>query len=226
MLKTFIPPTPQPGQEDYVRSIEENVVTICNGYAGTGKTFLAIGKALAMMAKASKRGGIQRIVIIRPYIPSNTGEKIGALPGSLDEKVTPYVQSIKDNLREFGLNEQEIQQLIAQHFEFTVLSMCRGRSFNNCFVIVEEAQNVPLAGDAMKMILTRVGKSTKMVIAGDIDQCDIPPEESALAEAMNILENVPNVGIVEMTDVETIQRSPIVRDIIKAYKEHERWGSV
>lgn len=222
MLNNFVAPTPQEGQEDYVKSIRGNVVTICTGLAGTGKTYLALAEAIEMVRRSSKRGGIQRIVVIRPYIPSNTGEKIGALPGTLDEKVTPYVQSVRDNLRQFGLSEQEIQQLIAQKFEFTVLSMCRGRSFNNCFVIVEEAQNVPLNGDAMKMVLTRVGKHCKMVIAGDLDQCDIDPRDSALTQAINVLNPLPTVGIVEMDNVETIQRSAIVRDIIKAYRDFEQ----
>lgn len=222
MLTNFIRPTPQPGQEEYVASIRDNVITICTGLAGTGKTFLALGEAIDLLKRSPKRGGIQKIIIIRPYIPSNTGEKIGALPGTLDEKVAPYVQSIKDNLREVGLNAQDIQQIITQNFEFTVLSMCRGRSFNNCFVIVEEAQNVPLNGDAMKMILTRVGKHCKMIVAGDLDQCDIDPRDSALTQAMNVLKDVPKVGIVEMDDVETVQRSPIVRDVLKAYRKYEQ----
>jgi phosphate starvation-inducible PhoH-like protein len=222
VLKNFIPPTPQPGQEEYVKSIRENDITICTGLAGTGKTFLAVAEAIAMMARSQKRGGIQRVVIIRPYIPSNTGERIGALPGTLEEKVLPYVESIKDNLRVCIGNEQDIHQLITQKFEFTVLSMCRGRSFNNCFVIVEEAQNVPLSGGAMKMILTRIGKGCKMVIAGDLDQCDIDSRESGLAEAINVLDGVQGVGVVEMNDVETVQRSRIVRDVLRAYREHER----
>lgn len=223
MQKNFILPKPQRGQEEYVRSIRENVVTICTGLAGTGKTFLALAEAIDMIEHSPKRGGIQRIVIIRPYIPSNTGEKIGALPGTLDEKVTPYVQSIKDNMRQFGFNDQDIQQWIPK-FEFTVLSTCRGRSFNNSFVIVEEAQNVPLDGNAMKMILTRIGKESKMVIAGDLDQCDIDPRDSALVEALNVLSGVDGIGIVEMQDIETVQRSPIVKKILKAYEEHERHG--
>lgn len=221
MIKTnFLCPKAQPGQEQYIESIRSNVITICTGLAGTGKTFLALAEAIDMMNHTAKRGGIQRIVIIRPYIPSNTGEKIGALPGTLDEKVTPYVQSIKDNLRQFGLNDQDIQQILPK-FEFTVLSMCRGRSFNNCFVIVEEAQNVPLDGDAMKMILTRVGKDCKMVIAGDLDQCDIDPMNSGLTEAINVLADVNGVGIVEMNDIETVQRSPIVREVLRAYQKWE-----
>lgn len=226
MLTNFILPKPQPGQEKYVESIRDNVITICTGLAGTGKTFLALAEAIDLLKRSPKRGGIQKIIIIRPYIPSNTGEKIGALPGTLDEKVAPYVNSIKDNLRELGMNAQEIQQIITQNFEFTVLSMCRGRSFNNCFVIVEEAQNVPLNGDAMKMILTRVGKHCKIVIAGDLDQCDIDPRDSALTQAMNVLADVPKVGIVEMDDVETVQRSPIVREVLKAYRKYEQeWQS-
>ena len=224
MLKNFKLPEPQKGQEDYVRSIRENEVTICTGLAGTGKTLLALAEAVEMMNRSPKRGGIQRIVVIRPYIPSNTGEKIGALPGTLEEKVMPYVESIKDNLRVCITNEQDIQFLVNNKFEFTVLSMCRGRSFNNCFVIVEEAQNVPLDGNAMKMILTRIGKDCKMVIAGDLDQCDIDPRDSALTEALNVLDGVRGVGVVEMDDVETVQRSRIVREVLKAYREHERHG--
>lgn len=224
MLEKFILPTPQEGQEPYVKSLRENDITICTGVAGTGKTFLALAEAVNAVKKSSKRQGMKRIVVIRPYIPSNTGEKIGALPGTLDEKVTPYVQSIKDNLRQLNLNEQEINTLIQQNFEFTVLSMCRGRSLNNCFVIVEEAQNVPLDGEAMKMILTRVGKACKMVIAGDLDQCDIDPRDSALAEALNVLEDVDGVGIVEMRDVETVQRSRIVKEVLKAYDRHYKNG--
>lgn len=224
MLKNFIPPQPQPGQEVYIESIRNNAITICAGLAGTGKTFLALAEAVSMLLGAGKRGGVQRIVIIRPYIPSNTGEKIGALPGTLDEKVLPYVESIKDNLRQLGLNEQDIQQLIAQKFEFTVLSMCRGRSFNHCFVIVEEAQNVPLSGDAMKMILTRVGKHCKLVVQGDLDQMDIPSEESALPEAINVLDGVPDVGIVEMQNIECVQRSKVVRDVLMAYNRYRKHG--
>ena len=224
MLKNFVLPKPQEGQEDYVRSIRDIDITICTGLAGTGKTFLSLAEAVDILNHSPKRGGIQRIFVIRPYVPSNTGEKIGALPGTLEEKVLPYVESIKDNLRVCMNNEQDIAQLIAQKFEFTVLSMCRGRSFNNCFVIVEEAQNVPLDGDAMKMILTRIGKQCKMVIAGDLDQCDIDPRDSALTEALNVLSEVNGVGVVEMNDVETVQRSRIVKEVLKAYSRYEKFN--
>jgi len=220
----FVPAVPAPGQEDYQDSLERNIITVCTGLAGTGKTFLAISQALKMKFNASRRGGIQRIVIVRPYIQSNTGEKLGALPGTVDEKVTPYVLGVKDNLRQLLSNEQDIENLIRNSFEFTVLSLCRGRSFNNCFVIVEEAQNVPLDGDAMKMILTRIGKHSRLVIAGDMDQCDIDPKNSALVEAVDVLDGVEGVGVVSMDNIETVQRSPIVKEILRKYDEHRRLG--
>lgn len=220
--RDFQPARPMPGQEEYFKSIEDNQITICTGLAGTGKTLGALSAALRRLYASSRRSGIRRIVVIRPYIQSNTGEKLGALPGDLREKVTPYVESIKDNLRALVADEQEIDNLIRHKFEFTILSMCRGRSFNDCFVIVEEAQNVPLDGGAMKMILTRIGKNCKLVVQGDLDQMDIRSEDSALPEAINVLSGMQNVGIVEMNDVETVQRSPIVRDILRRYAEYER----
>jgi phosphate starvation-inducible PhoH-like protein len=218
----FVPAQPAPGQEEYKDSLDRNIITICTGYAGTGKTFLALSKAVEMMQNAPKRGGIQRIVIVRPYIQSNTGEKLGALPGTVDEKVTPYVLGVKDNLRQLLNSEQEIENIVRNKMEFTILSLCRGRSFNNCFIIVEEAQNVPLQGDAMKMLLTRVGKHSKLVIAGDMDQCDIVPRDSALLEAVNILDGVEGVGVVSMDNIETVQRSPIVKAVLRRYDEHRK----
>lgn len=221
MKTPFIPVRPKTGQEEYFQSLEENQITICTGYAGTGKTFLALNAALKKLY-SNKAGGISRIVIIRPYIQTNIGEKLGALPGNLHEKVTPYVESIKDNLRDLIDDNQEIERLIRNKIEFTVLSMCRGRSFSDCFVIVEEAQNVPLDGQAMKMLLTRVGKNCTMVIQGDIDQMDIPSEDSALPEVINVLQNVPGVGIVSMENIDCVHRSPMVRAILRAFEEHGR----
>jgi phosphate starvation-inducible PhoH-like protein len=222
MKTPFIPVRPKTGQEKYFDSLEENQITICTGLAGTGKTFLALNAALKKLYLGKKTGGISRIVVIRPYIQTNIGEKLGALPGTLHEKVTPYVESIKDNLRGLIDDEQEIERLVKSKIEFTVLSMCRGRSFTDCFVIVEEAQNVPLSGGAMKMILTRIGKGCTMVIAGDLDQCDIDSRDSGLAEAINLLDGMPNVGIVEMNNIEAVQRSPIVREILRRYMHRDR----
>lgn len=220
MLKSFAPAKPASANQDrYIHAIRNNIVTICTGYAGTGKTFLALSEALRCMNREPKV--YDRIVIVRPYIPSNTGEKVGALPGDLQEKVGPYVESIRDNLRKL-LSQNEVEAVIRNKMEFTILSMCRGRSFNNCIVIVEEAQNVPIEGEAMKMLLSRVGSSCKMIVAGDMDQCDIPEERSGLAEAINLLHGVRKLKVVEMDEYEDIQRSPLVASILQRYEEKRR----
>jgi len=216
-MDKFVPLLPMEGQEEYVKSIRDNSITLCTGYAGTGKTILALSEGLRLLN--DKKSGFEKIIVIRPYMPSNTGEKLGALPGDLKEKVTPFALSVRDNLEKILHRKQDIEDSMRK-IEFTVLSMCRGRSFNNCFIIVEEAQNVPCSGKAMEMLLTRVGKNCKMVIAGDLDQCDIDTRDSALIEALNVLDGINNIGIVEMENIETIQRSGIVKEIIRAYKRH------
>jgi phosphate starvation-inducible PhoH-like protein len=176
MLKSFAPAkAASENQRRYMHSIRKNVITFCTGLAGTGKTFLALSEALRLMKSEPKV--YKGIVIIRPYIPSNTGEKVGALPGDLQEKVGPYVEGIKDNLRKL-VPANDAETIVRTKIDFTVLSMCRGRSFSDCIVIVEEAQNVPIQGGAMKMILSRVGQNCKMIIAGDVDQCDISSQRS------------------------------------------------
>jgi phosphate starvation-inducible PhoH-like protein len=217
MKQVFKPARPRKGQKEYYESIHENQITFCVGRAGTGKTFLALNTAIEMLYQQSS--GVRRIVIIRPYIPTNIGEKLGALPGTLSEKVGPYVEGVKDNLREMISEETEINNLVTNKFEFAVLGTCRGRSFNNAFIIVEEAQNVPLDGGAMKMLLTRIGKKSRMVIAGDLDQCDIASERSALTHAINVLDDMRDIGIIEMNDLTTIQRNPLIREILKRYEE-------
>ena len=217
MKPVFKPAMPRRGQEEYCDSIQNNEITICTGRAGTGKTYLALSAAIEMLYQNGT--GIHKIVIIRPYIPTNIGEKVGALPGTLNEKVLPYVEGVKDNLREMISDEGEINTLINTKFEFAVLGTCRGRSFNNAFIIVEEAQNVPLDGGGMIMLLTRLGKKSRMIIAGDIDQCDIPSHESALPHAINVLDGLKGVGIIDMSDVRIIQRNPLIGQILMRYEE-------
>jgi phosphate starvation-inducible PhoH-like protein len=217
MKQVFKTASPRKGQQEYYDSIHNNQITLCVGRAGTGKTFLALSTAIEMLYKQSS--GIRRVVIIRPYIPTNIGEKLGALPGTLSEKVGPYVEGIKDNLREMITEESEIMNLINNKFEFAVLGTCRGRSFNNAFIIVEEAQNVPLDGGAMKMLLTRIGKKSRMVIAGDLDQCDIASDRSALTHAINVLDGMKEIGIIEMNDLNIIQRNPLIKEILKRYED-------
>lgn len=216
-------------QAAYIESIQKNTLTICTGKAGTGKTFLALSEAIQMMAASGKarknKGKYKKLVIIRPYIPSNIGEKLGALPGTLDEKVAPYAASIKDNLSQIITSPDMVTQLMNQKMEFTILSTCRGRSFTDCIVLVEEAQNVPLDGGAIKMLLTRIGRNCKMILAGDLDQCDINTKRSGLPMALNLLSNMKNVGIIEMEDYHDIQRSPLVREILQRFDEQNKWLS-
>jgi phosphate starvation-inducible PhoH-like protein len=223
---------PEPKTESqaaYIESIQKNTLTICTGKAGTGKTFLALSEAVQMMADSGKarkgKGRFKKLVVIRPYIPSNTGEKLGALPGTLDEKVAPYAASIRDNLSQIITNPDMVTQLMNQKMEFTVLSTCRGRSFTDCIVLVEEGQNVPLDGGAMKMLLTRIGRNCKMIIAGDLDQCDIDTKRSSLPMALNILEGLKNVGVVEMEEYADVQRNPLVKAILERFDEQNKWLS-
>lgn len=212
---SFRPADPRSqGQERYVDSIKKNQITICTGYAGTGKTYLALSAGMELI-RSDKR--YRDIVIIRPYMPSNTGERLGSLPGNLNEKVGPYLESIRDNLRKLGMTKEEIRRFVNEHVEFTVLSMCRGRSFSNCVVLVEEAQNVPINGDAMKMLFTRIGQHCKMIMAGDLDQCDIPRDESGLHEAIDVLHDLKGVGIVHMDSYNDVQRSGLVAQILQRY---------
>lgn len=200
-------------QNAYMKSIENNEITICTGMAGCGKTFLAIATGVKLMRLYPER--FKRMVIVRPYMASNTGEKIGALPGELKEKVLPYALAIKDNLLE--IMPEYDANLFLERIEFTVLSMCRGRSLNNSIIIIEEAQNVPIAGGSFKMLLTRIGKDSKLIIAGDTDQCDIPKDQSALKDAIERLRDLAGVGIVELNDSKDVQRNPLIREILKRF---------
>jgi phosphate starvation-inducible PhoH-like protein len=213
--------SPRKGQEEYWNSLKNNTITFCTGRAGTGKSFLALYQAIT--ALEDKSSGIQRVCIIRPYMASNTGERVGYLPGGLDDKVLPYVQCIRDNLRDM-VKPDKIDDFISK-LEFSILSMCRGRSFNNTFIIVEEAQNVPIDGDSMLMLLTRLGKGSRIVVQGDLDQMDIDSQNSALVEAINVVDGMEEVGIVEMNDLQTIQRSHLVGKIITRYEEARRNGA-
>jgi len=215
----FISPKSK-NQQEYVDSIINNVITFCYGYPGSGKTILAISTFLNLFY--DKRNKYKRIIVCRPYIHSNIGEEVGSLPGTLQEKVEPYTESIKDNLRELGMSVQDITELFEYKvIDLVTLSTLRGRSFNNCLILVEEAQNVPKSGAAMKLILTRLGKNSKIVLSGDIQQSDLNKNDVSFLETANLLKDISGIGIVQMTDYRDIQRSPIVREILKKFEELE-----
>ncbi len=200
-------------QKYYLESIEKNTITIARGPAGTGKTYLAA----AMAIKALREKKISRIILSRPVIEA--GENLGYLPGDLKEKVDPHFRPLYDSLQDFiGLSkfEQFVRQGI---IEITPLAYMRGRTFNESFVVLDEAQNTTLA--QMRMILTRLGYGAKMVITGDQTQIDLPnPSDSSLLVLKKILGNVDSVKFVELTSDDVV-RHDVVRRIINAFDEYQ-----
>lgn len=200
-------------QNNYLNAIDKNTIVIAGGPAGTGKTYLAA----AMAVKALKDKKISRIILSRPVIEA--GENLGYLPGDLKEKVDPHFRPLYDALQDFiGLSkfEQFVRQGI---IEITPLAYMRGRTFNESFVILDEAQNTTLA--QMRMVLTRLGYGSKMIVTGDKTQIDLPSlEDSALLVLNDILEKVESVKFVEMTS-EDVVRHDVVRRIINAFDEYQ-----
>lgn len=219
MKKPFIPLRPKPGQEQYCAALNEKDIVFVSGNAGSGKTCMAINEALRLIL--SDNGKIQKLCVIRPYIFA-AFEKIGALPGTLEEKISPFVESIRDTLEEILSSREEIDRILRTKVEFLTLSTLRGRSLHNRFVLVEEAQNVPLEGDGMLTILTRLGKNSKMVIAGDLSQCDIHPRDSGFLEAINALKDLNEVAYVEMNDIKCIYRNKIIGKVLEAFNNFRK----
>lgn len=202
------------GQRQYVRAMKNNDITFGIGPAGTGKTYLAVAMAIA----ALKRGDVERIVLTRPAVEA--GESLGFLPGDLKEKVDPYLRPIYDALNNiFGADHT--QRLMERDtIEVAPLAYMRGRTLDNAFVILDEAQNTTNA--QMKMFLTRLGFGSKMVVNGDVSQIDLPKGNcSGLISAPRILANVPSIEFVHFT-AEDVVRHPVVAKIITAYEEHSK----
>jgi phosphate starvation-inducible PhoH-like protein len=197
-------------QQDYIDAIERNTVTIARGPAGTGKTYLAT----AMAIKALKEKKVSRVILSRPVVEA--GESLGYLPGDIKEKVDPHFRPLYDSLQEFigmGKFEQFLRQGI---IEITPLAYMRGRTFNESFVVLDEAQNTTLP--QMRMILTRLGYGSKMVVTGDHTQIDLPRRnDSSLLVLDKILAGVESVSFIELTGRDVI-RHEIVRRIIEAFE--------
>ncbi|NLM18349.1 MAG: PhoH family protein [Candidatus Riflebacteria bacterium] len=196
-------------QWTYLTSIKENIVTLAKGPAGTGKTYLSV----AMAVKALRAKEVSRLILSRPVIEA--GESLGFLPGDIKEKVDPYFKPLYDCLQEFiGLSKFE-HALKQGKIEITPLAYMRGRTFNNAFVVLDEAQNTTLM--QMKMFLTRIGFGTKVVITGDHTQIDLPsPRDSSLHHLEKILSGIPSVNSVSLTSDDVIRHS-VVKDIIEAF---------
>lgn len=202
------------GQKRYVNAIKENTITICTGPAGTGKTYLA----MALAVTALKRKEISKIVLTRPAVEA--GEKLGFLPGDLQEKVDPYLTPLYDALGEF-LGEDKYAKLEERGvIEAAPLAFMRGRTLKDCFVVLDEAQNCTTA--QMKMFLTRLGENSKMVITGDVTQTDLPKNEpSGLEHAIKLLCNIEGIATHSFGRRDVI-RHPLVQQIIDAYERVDR----
>ena len=204
------------GQKRYIKTIEENTVTLGIGPAGTGKTYLAV----AMAVNAFRAGTVNRIILTRPAVEA--GEKLGFLPGDLQNKVDPYLRPLYDALFDFLGSEGFLKYQERGSIEVAPLAYMRGRTLDESFIILDEAQNT--TREQMKMFLTRLGFGSKIIITGDITQIDLPDnKKSGLVEAMRVLRNVEDIGIVKFTDKDVV-RHKLVQDIIKAYDRYYEEG--
>lgn len=201
------------GQKNYCTAIKNNTVTIGVGPAGTGKTYLAV--AMAVTAFRSKQ--VNRIILTRPAVEA--GEKLGFLPGDLQSKVDPYLRPLYDALFDMLGAETYNKYLERGNIEVAPLAYMRGRTLDDSFIILDEAQNTTPA--QMKMFLTRLGFNSKMVITGDITQIDLPSGvNSGLKECLRILKNIDDIEHVVFTEKDTV-RHKLVQEIIKAYDRNE-----
>ena len=196
-------------QQNYVNAIIEHDAVFAIGPAGTGKTYLAVARAV----EALENSNIKRIILVRPVVEA--GEKLGFLPGDLSEKVDPYLRPIYDALYEF-IGFEKVNRLIEKHvIEVAPLAFMRGRTLNECFIILDEAQNTTIP--QMKMFLTRMGFGSKMVITGDVTQIDLPnPSQSGLLDAIKILDDIEQITFCEL-DSQDIVRHQLVKRIVSAY---------
>ncbi len=201
-------------QKKYVEAIEANDMTFGLGPAGTGKTYLAVAMAVsALMARK-----VSRIILVRPAVEA--GERLGFLPGSLQEKVDPYLRPLYDALYDL-LDQEKVDKLLERNvIEVAPLAFMRGRTLNDAFIIMDEAQNTTM--EQMKMFVTRLGNNSKAVITGDLTQTDLPnPKKSGLLEALNVLDGVEGIKFCHFDDVDVV-RHHLVQRIVRAYDTYSR----
>ncbi len=200
-------------QKDYIREILNNDLTFAIGPAGTGKTFLAVGMALHFLYI----GRVKKIVLTRPVVEA--GENLGFLPGTIEEKIDPYLRPLFDALKEM-LGPEELKYLMEnQIIELAPLAYMRGRTLSNCFIILDEAQNtMPMQ---MKMCLTRLGENSKMVVTGDITQIDLPyGKESGLTQSIDLFRDIEGVKFIYFNQRD-VMRHGLVKKILEIYEKRE-----
>lgn len=201
-------------QRQYIKAVQTHDMTFCIGPAGTGKTFLAV----VLAAQALLANQYERLILTRPAVEA--GERLGFLPGDLQQKINPYLRPLYDALHEL-IDPEKIPSLMERGvIEVAPLAYMRGRTLSNAFVIVDEAQNTTPA--QMKMVLTRLGFRSRMVVTGDITQTDLPPnQQSGLAVAQKILRSIDGIAFCELTTKDVV-RNPLVQRIVAAYEQYEK----
>ncbi|RFP07122.1 phosphate starvation-inducible protein PhoH, partial [Komagataeibacter xylinus] len=199
------------GQGQYMDMLARQEMVFGLGPAGTGKTYLAVAQAVAML----QAGQVDRIVLSRPAVEA--GERLGFLPGDLKEKIDPYLRPLYDALHDMMPGDQVIRRMGTGEIEVAPLAFMRGRTLAHCFVILDEAQNTTPA--QMKMFLTRMGEGTRMVITGDLSQVDLPRGvTSGLREAVETLDGLPGIGMMRFESRDVV-RHPLVARIVEAYDQ-------
>ncbi len=202
-----------PRQVEYLQQIQDHDVTFGIGPAGTGKTYLAVASAVDAMS----RDRIKKIVLVRPAVEA--GERLGFLPGDLNQKVDPYLRPLYDALYDLAGYDTVNKMFERGAIEVAPLAYMRGRTLNQSFIILDEAQNT--TPEQMKMFLTRIGFGTKAVITGDVTQIDLPKhQKSGLVEAQKILKNVKGLAFTQFLSADVV-RHPLVQKIINAYEEYD-----
>lgn len=201
------------GQKDYINSIRKNDIVFGIGPAGTGKTYLA----MAMAIKAFKNREVNKIILTRPAVEA--GEKLGFLPGDLQEKVDPYLRPLYDALHEIMGIELFQKNMEKGLIEVAPLAYMRGRTLNDSYIILDEAQNT--TPEQMKMFLTRLGFGSKVIVTGDVTQIDLPKgKSSGLRTVMEILDGIQGIDFIYFTEKDVV-RHKLVQDIVKAYEKYE-----
>lgn len=203
------------GQKRYIEAIKENDIVFAIGPAGTGKTYLAVATALSYL----QQGKVKRIILTRPAVEA--GEQLGFLPGDIFQKVNPYLRPLYDAIYDMIPAPELDKYIQAGRVEIAPLAFMRGRTLNNAFIILDEAQNT--THTQMKMFLTRLGFGSKAVVTGDITQIDLVGITSGLAEVPRILSGIPGIAIVYLDRTDVV-RHPLVKAIIEAYERVERAG--